>query len=67
MKIKEIAESRPEDLKKRLVELKLELMKLSSQASTGTAMKSPGMIKKVRKTIARIKTVLKIKEAVQQA
>ncbi|MCF7861108.1 50S ribosomal protein L29 [Candidatus Woesearchaeota archaeon] len=62
MKIKEIAETRPEDLIKRLAELELELMKLNAQKSTGTALKSPGQIKKIKKTVARIKTVLKLKE-----
>lgn len=44
-----------EDLSKRLNELYKELSKKRAQASTGT---NPGGIKKVRKTIARIKMCL---------
>jgi len=49
-------------LNERIKELEKELMKLNAQVATGTNPKSPGQIKKIKKTIARIKTVLHEKE-----
>jgi len=40
----------------KLAEIRLELMKLRAQASTGTAQKGSGRIKALRKTIARLLT-----------
>ena len=45
------------DIKARLVELQMELMKNNAQRSTGT--QSKNNIKQIRKNIARIKTQLK--------
>jgi len=41
----------------KLLELRKELIKLLTQRSTGTAMQSPGKIKAIKRTIARIHTV----------
>lgn len=43
----------------KMTELKLEIMKLKGQASTGTAPQNPSQIKKLRRTIARLKTLNK--------
>ncbi len=59
MKIKEIRKLSNEDLKAKLRELKLELMKEMANVKTGRPVKNPGRIKKIRKTIARILTVLR--------
>ncbi|MCD6381367.1 MAG: 50S ribosomal protein L29 [Candidatus Aenigmarchaeota archaeon] len=45
------------ELKKKLEELQLELSKERAMASIGTA-KSPGKIKEIRRTIARLKTIM---------
>jgi large subunit ribosomal protein L29 len=57
LKIKEIRETKPEDLNKRLSELKLELAKEMGNVRMGRAVKNPGKIKELRKAIARILTV----------
>ncbi|MAG38731.1 50S ribosomal protein L29 [Candidatus Woesearchaeota archaeon] len=57
MKIKELKALSKEELKKKYQEVKLELIKLNSQAATGTNMKNPGQIKLFKKMIARIKTI----------
>ncbi len=44
-------------LKDKLIELKKDLLKLNGQRATGT-MESPGRMKVVKKTIARIYTML---------
>lgn len=62
MKLKknELKSMRVNDLKSRLLELKKELLNLRSKASSGASMESPGMIKSVKRNIARIHTQLKM-------
>jgi large subunit ribosomal protein L29 len=63
MKIKEIRNLSAEDLKTRLKELQQEQLKLNVQLATGTTPKSPGQVRQVRKTIARIHTIMKTKQS----
>jgi len=42
----------------KLIELKKELMQAQSQVATGTSLKNPGKIKSIKKTIARIYTLV---------
>ena len=62
MKSKEIRTMPTSELKEKLAELEKELMKLSAQVATGTTPKSPGRIRAVKRTVARILTELKQKE-----
>ncbi|MDO9529762.1 MAG: 50S ribosomal protein L29 [Syntrophales bacterium] len=62
MKIKEIREIDIDELKQKEREFVEELFKLRMQHTTGQ-LDSPLMMKKVRKNIARIKTVLREREA----
>ena len=57
MKTKEVKKLKKEDLNKKIQELKLELTILQGQAATGTPPKSPGQIKKIRRTLARMRTI----------
>ena len=61
LKIKEITAMNEEDLKNRLVEIRKDLIKQNAQIATGTTPKSPGQVKQMKKTIARILTVMKSK------
>jgi ribosomal protein L29 len=61
MKIKELKSKSKEELESQLVESRKELIKLNTQVATGTTLKSPGLVKKTKKTIARILTELKQK------
>lgn len=45
----------------RLSELKKELMKLNAQRAVGTAVENPGKIKELRRSIAKLLTIKKIK------
>ncbi|MBW2971377.1 50S ribosomal protein L29 [Candidatus Woesearchaeota archaeon] len=45
-------------LKDKLAELRLELMKQNAQVATGTIPKSPGLIRQTKRNIARILTLL---------
>ncbi|MBR9675769.1 50S ribosomal protein L29 [Candidatus Woesearchaeota archaeon] len=62
MKAKEIRQLSVEELGKKEVEIKKELMKLNAQVAMGGALKSPGQIKQYKKTIAKINTIRKEKE-----
>jgi large subunit ribosomal protein L29 len=58
MKINEIRELSPADLQAKEAELKTELFNLRFQLATGQ-LENTARINEVRKTIARIKTVLR--------
>jgi large subunit ribosomal protein L29 len=58
IKVKQIREMKGEDLGKRLSELKLELSKEMSSVKMGRPVKNAGRIRELRKTIARINTIV---------
>lgn len=57
-KLKELERLSEAELELKLAELKKELMKQNAQRATGTIPKSPGLIKQMKKEIARINMVL---------
>lgn len=57
LKMKQIREMRPEELDKKLSELRLELSKELANIKMGRPVKNPGKIREIRRTIARILTV----------
>ena len=57
MKINEIREMSVEDINKKIVEVKNELFELRMKQATGN-LEKPHMINKLRKDVARMKTVL---------
>ncbi len=59
MKIKELKALSKEDLLTKLRELQKDLIKHNAQIATGTIPKSPGQVKQIKKTIARIYSLLK--------
>lgn len=56
MKFKEAKTLSAEEQQKRINEAKVELLKLNGQVATGTAPKSPGKIRQLKKMIAHIRT-----------
>lgn len=50
------------ELSNNLKEMRIELMKANAQVAAGTIPKNPGQIRQMKKTIARIYTILKEKE-----
>lgn len=62
MKAKELKQMSKEELGNKIPELRKELMKLNTQVATGTSIKNPGQVKAIKKTIAQILTILKMKE-----
>ena len=59
MKFKQLQALSVEDRNKKLNESKRELLKLNGQVATGTTPKSPGQIKELKKTIAKLKVLSK--------
>lgn len=59
--LKEIRENTPQDLKSKLNGLKTELFNLRFQLATGQ-LENPMRIREVKKSIAQIKTILRIEE-----
>ena len=62
MRIKDLRKLKPEELDKKLNELKLELMKERGNIEMGGNIKNPGRIKVIRRDIARILTLKKESE-----
>lgn len=59
MNFKKLAALGVSEREKKLMESKKELIKLNGQVATGTAPKSPGQIKELKKTIAKLKVLFK--------
>lgn len=58
MNYKELKNIPKEELKNKLAEQQKELMKENAQVAIGTAPKNPGKISNIKKTIAKIKSIL---------
>ena len=61
MKVKELRLLNEFDLENKMVELKKELIKINSQIAIGTIPKSPGKVRDIKRTIAKILTIKKEK------
>jgi|TARA_Y100000031_G_C8237437_1_gene394023 large subunit ribosomal protein L29 len=57
MKAKEIRNSDKSSINEKVLEMKKELVKVSAQIASGSTLKNPGQVKKIRKTLARIITI----------
>ncbi len=62
IKKNELIQMDEKSMSEKMNELKKELVKINAQISMGTMPENPGKIKEIRKTIARINTIKKIKE-----
>ena len=58
MKVKELRAMPKEELKSKLKELKKELMKHNAQIAIGASPQNPGKVKVIKKSIARIMTLM---------
>ena len=63
LRTKEIREMNEKDLEKKLNELQLELAKERANINIGASVTSPGRIKEIKRTIARIKAIKKEKQS----
>ena len=62
LRMSQIREMSPEEQDRRLDEMKTELSKLRTMISAGGSVENPGRVKELRKTIARLKTVMREEE-----
>ena len=62
MKLRELKQLDNKELEKRLIELRRELIKYNAQISTSTPPENTGNVRKAKRTIARIITLLKSKQ-----
>lgn len=58
IKTKDLRAMPKKELEEKINELRKELMKENAQVATGTIPKNPGNIRNIKKTIARIHTIL---------
>ncbi|KHO46805.1 MAG: large subunit ribosomal protein L29 [archaeon GW2011_AR3] len=58
MKFKEIKAMDREQLNEKMAEVKKDLIKSNAQVATGTVPKSPGQIRQMKKTVAKIMTAM---------
>lgn len=61
VKAKNLVSQNTDELKKQVIELKQELAKEKATIASGTRSENPGKIKKLRRDVARILTILKTK------
>lgn len=57
VRLKDVRAMSPEDRRKRLTELRTELMRLRTMIKAGGAVENPGRIRELRKAVARILTI----------
>ena len=58
IKKSELKSMKEQQLKERLNDLKKELIKINAQVAMGTVPENPGRVREVKKTVARINTLL---------
>ena len=66
MKSKEIKLMSSQELNEKLEDLRKNLIKLNAQVSTGTTPKSPGEVRQVKRSIAKMLTIKKLKAEVTE-
>jgi large subunit ribosomal protein L29 len=66
IKKKEMKALGKNDIEKKMGEIKLELAKDRASAFVGGSVKNPGRIREMKRTVARMKTILKSQEAVKK-
>jgi len=62
LRMREIREMTPDERRRRLEELRTELSKLRTMISAGGSVENPGRVKALRRTIARLLTVMREEE-----
>jgi len=63
LRTKQIREMKPEDISKKIYDIKLELVKELGNIKMGRPVKNSGKIRELRRTIARLQTFKKQKGA----
>jgi len=61
IKKSELKEMSADKLKAKIIELRKELMKSRAKSASGVAPENPGKVKEIRRTIARMMTMIKMR------
>lgn len=61
MKFKDLKPLGESELKEKMGQMEMDLMKVNAQVAAGTTPKSPGQLKQIKKSIAKIKSILAAK------
>ena len=67
MKVKELRLMSEPDLENKMTELQKELMKINTQVATRTVSKNPTKARQIKKTIAKILTIMQISTKQKEA
>ena len=67
MRAKDLRSMSKENIDSKLLELKKELVKQNAQIATGTTPKSPGQLREIKKTIAKILTIANENKFIKKA
>lgn len=59
LRMREIREMKPDERRRKLEELRTELSRLRAMVRAGGSIQNPGRIRELRRTIARILTVMR--------
>lgn len=62
LRMEEIREMTPDERSRRLEELRTELSKLRTMISAGGSVENPGRVKALRRTVAKLLTVMREEE-----
>lgn len=62
LKSEEIRDMKTKEIRNKLEELQTELMKVETTIGSGGVPENPGRVKELKRTIARVKTILKEKK-----
>lgn len=66
MEIKQIKAMTAEEIKSKIDELRKEMIKHNTQISSGASIKSPGLVRNTKRTIAKLLQELKNKEKTKE-
>ena len=67
MKVKELRLMSEPDLENKMTELQKELMKINTQVATRTVSKNPTKARQIKKTIAKILTIMQVSTKQKEA
>ncbi|MBS3055533.1 MAG: 50S ribosomal protein L29 [Candidatus Aenigmarchaeota archaeon] len=66
LRVKQIREMKPEEISKKIYDIKLELMKEFGNVRMGRPIKNSGKIREMRRTLARLETLKRQKGAAKK-
>lgn len=66
IKKSELKNMKEEQIGSRMIELKKELVKINAQLAIGTMPENPGRVREIKRTIAKLNTVLRTRQSLKE-